>query len=203
VSIGPKRIVFRDKHSPLIQRAMPELLNTFSLGVEKASTGNIMKGIAVMLVMAPIMFVVLTVFRPLRLCVLVLLAWLLWGFADASNTLKWLFMGLAFAMLYFRDLREFLAQYGLTLIVFLSGGSFLRWICSGNLSGDPFRQMILASEGLVDMITTLLVVLPEEHRYRYDGIMDVINDGNLTEEEAMASLERFVAMPIVRTAAAE
>jgi len=195
--------VFQGNTSPLVQRAIPELLNTFSLGIEKTSTGDIMKGIAVMLIMAPIMFVVLTVFRPFRLGALVLLAWLLWGSADLNNALRWVSMGLGFAILYFRDLREFLTQYGLTLIVFFSGGSALRWICSGNLSGDPFRQMVLASEGFVDMITTLLVALPEEYRSRYDRIMDVINDGQLTEEEAIASLERLVATPIGHAVAGE
>lgn len=81
----------------------------------------------------------------------------------------------------------------LNVLVLATVGGFLRWVCTGYLSGAVFRQKFLTVEPMETLVGSMVAVIPNRYRDRYDEIMDLYLDSNKpgNEERLNRILEEY------------
>ena len=76
--------------------------------------------------------------------------------------------------MYYKEIYEEVLNIAAHLVVLLTGGRALRWVCNGYLSGDGLRERMLDSTMGAQFISGIVVgTMPTAHRRTYDRLMDL------------------------------
>ncbi len=85
-------------------------------------------------------------------------------------------------ILYKEIYKELLGIF-LYLLIVITGGRFLRWVCSGYLSGNGFRQLSLTIDPMETIVGVMVNGISRKHRAQYDEIMELYLESNNPENE--------------------
>jgi len=183
------RNIIIDADNPLFKKAHPILLDIFWRGIQSANTGTLMLVSALGIAMAPVSLAMVLFFKGIHLIVL-LGAWLLLReyISEYAPFDIALVMLVALIILY-KGIYGELVDIALRVLIIITGGSYLRWVGRGYLSGTGFRQWFVMTDKMQALIGTLIEALPFKYRNEYNKIMDLYLASNEKgNEEKLNSL---------------
>ena len=131
-----KRIVLRADDA-LWQKTHPVLLDIFCRGVQAAAPRRLTLQALLNIAIAPTVWLLIVATKAIHMAIL-LTAW--WILRDALDPYDVVVLALGVLAVFYKDIYNELVDLLLRFLVFLTGSNFLRWVCSGYLSGSGFRQ---------------------------------------------------------------
>ncbi len=172
-----KRIVL-DANNPLFRKVHPVVLHIFCCGVQAAETKRLMLGALISISVSPMGWVVVIFRKAIHIAILLAVWWFLRDFIAEFGSLDYVLLAIGMTAIFYKDIYDELLNLFLNLLVLATGGGFLRWVCSGYLYGTVFRQKFLTVEPMENLVGSMVAVIPNRYRDRYDEIMDLYLDSN-------------------------
>ncbi len=172
-----KRIVL-DANNPLFRKVHPVVLHIFRCGVQAAETKRLMLGALISISVSPMGWVVVIFRKAIHIAILLAVWWFLRDFIAEFGSLDYVLLAIGMTAIFYKDIYDELLNLFLNLLVLATGGGFLRWVCSGYLYGTVFRQKFLTVEPMENLVGSMVAVIPNWYRDRYDEIMDLYLDSN-------------------------
>ena len=171
MNVLPKRIIF-DADNPLFRKVHPVVLHIFCRGVKAAESKRLMLGALVSIATSPLGWVILIFKKTIHLAILLVAWWFLRDFVAQFGPLDHVLLTIGIIAIYYKNIYDELLDLFLNVLVLATGGGFLRWVCTGYLSGTGFRQKLLTIKPMEALVGTMVAVIPNRYRDRYDEIMD-------------------------------
>ena len=187
-----KRIVL-DAKNPLFRKVHPVVLHIFCCGVQAAETKRLMLGALISIAVSPMAWVVVIFSKAVHIAILLAVWWFLRDFIAEFGLLDYVLLTIGMTAIFYKDIYDELLNLFLNVLVLASCGGFLRWICTGYLAGTVFRQKFLTVEPMENLVGSMVAVIPNRYRDRYDEIMDLYLDSNKpgNEERLNRILEEY------------
>ncbi len=168
-----------DEDNPLWRKAHPVLLQIFCRGVQAAESKQLILGALISIAMRPVTLVTAIFFNAIHIAILMAVWWFLRDYIAEFGSLDYVILTVGMIAIFYKDIYDSLLDLLLYILVLITGGRFLRWMCTGYLSGTPFRQNILTkNEGMAAFVAGMVAVIPRQFRDKYDEIMDLYLDSN-------------------------
>lgn len=182
-----KRTVL-DADNPLFREVHPVVLDIFCRGIRTANPWKLMLGALVSIVLAPFGWVLVVIRRAVHIAIFLAVWWFLRDSINAFGSLDRIVLTVGLVAIFYRQIHDELLQTILNILVLVTAGGFLRWICIGYVSGGAFRQKILTTEPMQALVGTLAAAIPDQHRARYDKVMDLYLVCNRPDNEEKLKL---------------
>jgi hypothetical protein len=183
MSLVPKRIIAA-ADNPLFKKAHPVLLSIFCRGVHAAESKQLVLGAALSIITSPAGWVVAIVSKLLHLAIVVAIWWFLRAEIAALGVSEYVALTLGIVVVLYRELYDELVDLLLYLLILITGGGFLRWICTGYSSGTGIvRQIQFTSAPMERLVGCMVNIIPNEYRNQYEEIMNLYIDSNKPESE--------------------
>ena len=179
MSVFSKRIVL-SADDPLFRKAHPVLLDIFCRGVQATSPGRLALHALVNIVLSPFVWPVIIARKAIHVAIL-LAAW--WALRDAVLPFEAVILILGITAIFYKDLYDEARDVSLHLLVLITQGHFLRWMCSGYLSGTGFRQHWLTTRPMERIVGEMVRAIPSRYRDKDDQVMDLYFASNESHNE--------------------
>jgi len=176
-----KRIVIGD--NDLFRKLHPILLDVFSRGVLAGQTKQLVLAAALSIASSLFAWVVVVFKKLIHLAILFAAYWFLRDEIAHLGVLGNVLIAVAIIAIFYKELYEELLQIVIYILIIVSGGGFLRWICAGYLAGNGFRQQWLTLRPMEGVVGTMVAAISESHRDQYEKMMDLYLESNQPENE--------------------
>jgi hypothetical protein len=176
-----KRIVLDD--NDLFRKLHPILLDIFSRGVLAGQSKKLMLAAFLSIVTSPFAWAVLVFKKAIHLAILFAVYWFLREEIAHLGALGNVLIAVAIVAIFYKELYNELVQLILYILVIVTGGGFLRWICRGYLAGNGFRQQWLTLRPMEGVVGTMVAAISKEYRDQYDKLMDLYLESNQSGNE--------------------
>ncbi len=100
------------------------------------------------IVSSPFMFLLGAAIKSIHIAVLVACWWFLKGYISEFGQLHMFLLAIGFVAILYKAIYSILVDIFLNLVLLVTGGRLVIWLCEGYLSGAVFRQKMMM-EGLV------------------------------------------------------
>ena len=140
------------------------------------------------IVMSPFMFLLGSVTKSIHIVVLVACWWFLKEYISEYGLLHLFLLAIGFIAILYKILYDVLVVFLLDVLLIVTGGACLRWLCDGYLAGAVFRQKMMMEGPVADFIAPIAASVPHENFGRYNEIMDLYLDLNRSGNEEKLSL---------------
>ena len=167
MNVMTRRVVL-DADNPLFEKIHPALLQIFCCGVKAVETKQLMLGAIISLVLAPFGWVALILGKAVHIAIVLTAWWLLRGFISEFGSLDYVLLAVGLIAIFYEDIHDELLNLFMFILVLVTGGGFLRWVCTGYLTGAAFRQKILTTKPMQFLIGQMVGVIPNPYRSRYE-----------------------------------
>ena len=174
-----KRIVLRADDA-LWRKTHPVLLDVFCRGVKAAAPRRLVLQALLDIGIAPSAWVVIAAKNAIHIVILLTTWWIL---RDSLDPYEVELLALGALAIFYKDIYNELADLLLRFLVFLTGGKFLKWVCSGYLSGSGFRQDWFTRPAMERVIATMCRAIPMEYRAKYEHVMNLYFESNEPQKE--------------------
>ena len=159
------------------------VLHVFCRGVQAAESGRLMLVALASIALSPVGWVVMIFWKAIHIAILLAVWWFVRDAIAEFGSLDYVLLAVGMTAIFYKDIyREFLDLF-LHVLMLVSGGGFLRWMCTGYLSGTGFRQKIFTGEPMQRLVGTMVPVIPNRYRNKYYEIMDLYVDSNTPGNE--------------------
>ena len=176
-----KRITFGE--DDLFKKLHPILLDIFSRGVLAGKTKPLLTGALLSIATSPVVWATLVFKRGIHLIILFSTYWLLQDKIARLGIPGEFFITIGLIAIFYKDLYNEMFQFILYILIILTGGGFLRWICQGYLKGTGFRQYWLTLTPFSKMVGTMVHVIERTHRGHYEKLMDLYLESDTSGSE--------------------
>ena len=192
MNVSAKRIIL-DADNPLFRKVHPVILDVFCRGVQAAESKRLMLGAVVSIAVTPFGWVVVIFGKAIHIGILLVVWWFLRDAIAEFGSLDYLLLAVGMTAIFYKEIYKELLEIFLCVLVLITGGGFLRWMCNGYLSGTVFRQKILTTEPMEGLIGTMVAAIPDRYRNQYDEIMGLYVDSNKpgNEDKLNGILEEY------------
>ena len=160
------------------------LLTIFCRGVLAAEAKWLMLGAAISILPSPVGWIVLIAKKLIHLAIVFAIWWLLREQIAALGVSEYTVLALAMVAIFYKEIYTKLQNLFLNFLVFVTGGRFLRWMCTGYLSGTGFRQLQLTRQPMERLVGAMVAIIPRKYRSQYDEIIDLYLDSNQPANES-------------------
>jgi hypothetical protein len=174
--------------NPTWQRAHPVLLHLFCQGMLTVDKKWLLRYAMLSIVMSPFMFLLGSVTKSIHIVVLVACWWFLKEYISEYGLLHLFLLAIGFIAILYKILYDVLVVFLLDVLLIVTGGACLRWLCDGYLAGAVFRQKMMMEGPVADFIAPIAASVPHENFGRYNEIMDLYLDLNRSGNEEKLSL---------------
>lgn len=171
-----KRIVLGD--NDLFRKLHPVLLDLFSRGVLAGESKQLALAAFISIATSPFAWVVVVFKKVIHLAILFTVYWFLRDEIAQLGGLGKVLVAVAIIATFYKELYEELVHLVLYVLIIVTGGGFLRWICRGYLAGNGFRQQWLTLRPMEGVVATMVAAISKEHRYQYEKMMDLYLESN-------------------------
>lgn len=187
------RIVF-DADNPLFKRAYPVLLTLFCRGVLETASKQLVLAAGISILVSPIGWVMSIFRRGIHIAIVLIVWWFLRDEIASIGLSPSLVLALALVAVLYRQVYDEVTDLFLHLLIVLTGGGFLRWMCRGYLSGTGFRQYAMTKEPMSRVIGVMVNGIASSYRDPYEEIMNHYLDSNDPDSESrlIALLDAYV-----------
>lgn len=182
MGILAKRIVL-DADNPLFREVQPVVLDIFCHGIRATNPSKLMVGALVSIVLAPFGWMLVVLGRAVHVVIFLAVWWALRDSINAFGSLDRIVLTVGLVAIFYRQIHDELLGMILNFLVLVTAGGFLRWVCNGYVSGGAFRQRVLTTEPMQALAGTFVAAIPNQHRSRYDKVMDLYLDSNRPDKE--------------------
>jgi hypothetical protein len=183
-----ERIVF-DADNPLFKRAYPVLLNIFCRGARATSAKQLMLTSGLSILVSPVGWAVAIFRRGIHILIVLGLWWFLRGEISELGISPILILAIALVAVLYKEIYQELVDFALYMLIFVTGGGFLKWMCAGYLSGTGFRQYAMTKDHMSRIVGTMVNGIAHPFRAEYEAIMNLYLDSNVpSNEERLNSL---------------
>ena len=143
--------------------------------------------------MLPLSWVFMVFFKSIHIGILLVAWWFLKDYLIEFGSLHYVLLAIGLVAIFYKGVYDDLIQLFFDILVIITWGGFMRWICRGYLPGNPFRQKMLISKPIETFIASPAASIPNEFRMQYDEIMDLLLDINQPGNEEILSqlLDRY------------
>lgn len=188
--MGPRRRIVLDTDNELFKSLHPLLLDIFCKGVLNAESRRLATGAGMGILFLPFSIPSIIAFNAINILILLLALFLLNEQIAALGPLGTILIAGGFLAVFYRDIHAELENVFLNLLILLTGGGFLRWVCKGYLSHATLRQKLLVSRGMERVTAYMIVCTPVDSKANWDYAMDLYLESNKPKKEA--ELRRFI-----------
>ena len=183
MNVVPKRII-ASADDPLFKKAHPVLLSIFCRGVHAAESKQLVLGAALSIITSPAGWVVAIARKLIHLAIVIAIWWFLRAEIAALGVSEYVALTLGIVVVLYRELYDELVDLLLYLLILITGGGFLRWMCTGYSSSTGIvRQIQFTSAPMERLVGCMVNVIPNEYRNQYEEIMNLYIDSNKPESE--------------------
>jgi len=176
-----KRIVLDD--NDLFRKLHPILLDIFSRGVLAGQSKQLVLAAFISIVTSPFAWAVLVFKKVMHLAILFAVYWFLRDEIAQLGALGDVLIAMAIITIFYKELYNELIQLVLYILVIVTGGGFLRWICRGYLAGNGFRQQWLTLRPMEGVVGTMVAAISKEYMDQYNELMDLYFVSNKSGNE--------------------
>lgn len=170
--------IILDSENPLFRKVHPVLLDIFCRGTQAAESKWLMLGALVSIASTPLGWLIILFRKSIHIVIILISWWNLREFISEYGSLDYLFLIIAIIAIFYKDIHDETLNTLLNLLVFVTGGGFLRWVCSGYLSGTGIRQKLLTTKPMEFLMATFVPAIPVSYRDRYDKLMNLYLNSN-------------------------
>ena len=178
---GQKRIVLSD--NDLLRKTHPVLLDIFSRGVLETQSQRLVQAAFIAMVISPVVWIVALFKKGIHLTILLAVYWFLREEIASLGALGNMLVAVAFLAIIYKEIYRESVTLLLYIVVIITGGGFLRWLCKGYLAGNGFRQLWLTSQPMEVIIGTMVAAISRKYRDQYNKLMDLYLDSNQSNNE--------------------
>jgi len=189
MNILAKRAVL-NADNQLFRKAHPVLLDIFCRGVLAAESKRLILGAFLSIAVSPVGWVIVIFKKAIHLAILLAVWWFLREEIARYGSLGYMLVVLAAVAIFYKEIYYELLDLFINLLVIVTGGGFLRWMCAGYISGTGFRQHYLTSGPMQRVVGSMVAAIPNQYRSRYDELMNLYLDSNKPGNEE--NLNRFL-----------
>jgi len=187
MSVFSKRIVLISD-DPLWRKAYPVLVDIFCRGVQETRPGHLALHALFNIALSPFVWPVIIARKAIHIAIL-MAVW--WGLRNAFAPFELVVLILGITAILYKDIYAELRNVLLLLLVLITRGQFLRWMCSGYLSGTGFRQQWLTARPMELIVAEMVRVISSRYRDKYNQVMDLFLASNAPHNEGR--LEQLLA----------
>jgi len=159
------------------------VLHIFCRGVQAADSKRLMLGSLASIALSPLGWLAIIFKKAIHLAILLLAWWFLKDFIYQYDSLDLLLLFFGVIAIFYKNIYDEILNLILTILVLVTGGGFLRWVCAGYVSGTVFRQKFLTTKPMEHLVAMTVPVIPVRYRDRYDEIMDLYLESNEPDNE--------------------
>ena len=182
MNVLTKRIVL-DPDNPLFRKVHPVVLHVFCRGVQTGESKRFMLAALLSIAVSPVGWVVVIFRKAIHIAIILAVWWFLRDAIAEFGSLDYVLLTVGMTAIFYKDIYDELLDLFLCVLVLATGGGFLRWMCSGYLSGTGFRQTMLTRDPMERLVARMVVAIPNRYRNQYDEIMDLYLDSNTPDNE--------------------
>lgn len=177
--------------NPLFQRAYPVLMKLFCQGVQSTSSKQLMLGAGLSILTSPAGWPVAIFRRLIHVGIVVGLWWFLRKEVSALGVAPEVVLIVALMAVLYKELYREVSELLLYLLILVTGGGFLRWMCKGYLSGSGFRQLAMTRWPMESVVGVMVNAIDREYRRQYEYLMELYLESN--DPDCEAKLETALA----------
>ncbi|MDZ7736643.1 MAG: hypothetical protein U5P41_11480 [Gammaproteobacteria bacterium] len=170
-----ERIIF-DTDNPLFKRAHPVLLTLFCKGVQETTSKQLVLAAGLAILISPMRWIIYIFRRGVHIVIVLAVWWLLRDELAGLGVSDYVFLGVALVVVLYKEIYQELVDVMLYLLIVVTAGVFLRWMCAGYLSGTGFRQYALTQDPMSRVIGTMVNAISQRYRVKYEEIMNLYLD---------------------------
>ena len=187
MSVFSKRIVL-SADDALWRKAHPVLLDIFCRGVQETRPARLALHALLNIALSPFVWPVIIARKAIHIAILLTVWWVL---RDAFAPFESVVLILGITAILYKNIYDELRDVLLHLLVLITRGQFLRWMCSGYLSGTGFRQQWLTARPMELVVAEMARVISSRYRDKYNQVMDLYLASNAPHNEGR--LEQLLA----------
>jgi hypothetical protein len=158
-------------------------LDVFCTGIVKTEPKKLVLGAVGTFAFIPFDLAISVVNKSILLLILFLTWWLLNAELEIYPALEKILLTLAVLAIFYKDIYKKIINVLLNLLVIITNGKFMYWLCKGYLSGEGFRHNSFTGKSVEDLIIYYVVLIPAEYRSQYDEFVDLHSSSNEPENE--------------------
>lgn len=159
-------------------------MRLFCRGVQRTSTKQLMLGAGLSILTSPAGWFVPVLGRLIHISLVVGLWWLLREEIAALGVSPKVVLIAALIVVLYKDLYCEITELLLYLLILITGGRFLRWMCKGYLFGGGFRQLAMTRPPMTNIVGVMVNVIDREFRRQYENVMELYLESNEPDSEA-------------------
>jgi len=182
-----------DTESELWKKVHPVILHIYCRGVLDSSSKRLVGSAILNLVSLPIPIVISIVRRFVHLLILLVVWWFLRDELAGYDPLLAVGLIVALIAIFYKDIYELVIYILISLLIFVTGGRFWKWMCAGYASGIGFRQKLFVNKHMEEVVATMSQEQPREYQNQYDRILNLYLESGRqdNEEEIDALIEEY------------
>jgi hypothetical protein len=193
-----------DKEHPYHKEVAAAMRETFCVGVLETDSKKIVKG-AFVLALIQLFFpwwlrlnlenmmimALIWLYFNLKNMMILGLIWLLLFYAavDIEN-LSVVVLGLSAIFIYYKEIQERFKVLGYSTLIIITRGWIIKWVATGYLQNQPFRQRIIEDDENSSLIASLVLVVEKKYRANYDQLLNLYLSS--ATEDGEDQLKRYI-----------
>ena len=154
------------------------LLHILSRGMNATEKSSIVLASLISILSTPLTWPVIIIKRLFHLIIFVVFLVFISESLMEFPGLKELIIPISLVAIFYRDLYQQLSEILIFILILLSAGAFMRWLCDGYLNNHPLRQQWLSSIEMEPVVASFVPVLPSNFQNDYDHVMDLYFKSN-------------------------
>jgi hypothetical protein len=158
-------------------------LDVFCTGIVKTEPKKLVLGAVGTFAFIPFDLAISFVSKSIHLLILFLTWWLLNAELEIYPALEKIFVSLAILAIFYKDIHQEIVNILLYLLVIITKGKFMYWLCKGYLSGEGFRHNSFTRKSVENLIIYYVALIPEEYRGKYHEFLSLHAGSNKPENE--------------------
>ena len=130
-----KRFPLQPEHDELFKKLHPIILDIFCNGIAKTEPKTLVLGALGSIPLIPFDLAVSIVTKSIHLLILFLTWWFLSADLETYPAVEKILLTLALLAIFYKDLYEEIVSILLYMLIIITNGKFMYWLCEGYLSG--------------------------------------------------------------------
>ncbi len=185
------------EHDELFKKIYPIILDIFCNGVVKTEPKKLVLGALGSFALIPFDLITSIFHRSIHLLILFLTWWFLSAELAIYPSLEKVMLTLALLAIFYKDLYKEIVSILLYMLIIITNGKFMHWLCEGYLSGAGFRHNSFTGKKVENLIIWYVALIPTEYRIQYEEFLNLHSDSNNPEiEEKLTGLiEKYWQQP--------
>ena len=178
-----KRFPLQPEHDELFKKIHPIILDIFCNGIVKTEPKTLVLGALGTIPFIPFDLITSIFHRSIHLLILFLTWWFLSAGLETYPALEKILLTLAVLAIFYKDIYEEIINVLLNLLIIITNGKFMYWLCEGYLSGAGFRHNSFTGNKVEKLIIWYVALIPTEYRIQYEEFLNLHSDSNNPENE--------------------